>query len=341
MNASGFFESPYQLTINPTMDHSAKTNDQDYDHQSKICVSSLGDRERTLQAQHFLSENCEYQRSSKKLRLDTLGVPRRIPCKARGMPKNHNAEFAYFEIPANVTHGKIIACSHPSCVTSGRRFRYCAVCAVPVAKRNFMKRHAHGIFSTSKELMDADAVSEDTPTCIFIEETFKNESDCKEQVLPSVRSEPHSLKRHRRVVSSDTKAAKESQNEIFSNCTAQSLSMQLSANELKWISLLRDRPETEDTASMSQWMQSVIHLSEYTPSSDGPLSISQVAHVSPLVNNSPHVVSPVIEKLTLSEQCDLPPPPPLMHLPISDQGLLDTESVLSLDEIDFDLLFAF
>jgi hypothetical protein len=69
----------------------------------------------------------------------------RVPCKARGVKNDHNARNAYIEIPANPSHGLLLVCSHAECVSSGRRFRYCAVCYTPVAKRNFMVRHGHGL----------------------------------------------------------------------------------------------------------------------------------------------------------------------------------------------------
>jgi hypothetical protein len=50
---------------------------------------------------------------------------RRVACKARGLSKNHNSETAYFEVPPNAPHGMLLSCSHPECVASGRKFRYC------------------------------------------------------------------------------------------------------------------------------------------------------------------------------------------------------------------------
>ena len=68
----------------------------------------------------------------------------RMICKARNMPPDHNADTAYFEVPADAVHGQILICSHPACIKSGRQFRYCTVCRLPVIKRNFRMRHSHG-----------------------------------------------------------------------------------------------------------------------------------------------------------------------------------------------------
>lgn len=50
---------------------------------------------------------------------------RRLPCKARGMGDSHTSATAFFDIPAGLQHGAVLACSHPACAGSGRRFRYC------------------------------------------------------------------------------------------------------------------------------------------------------------------------------------------------------------------------
>ena len=49
----------------------------------------------------------------------------RVVCKARGLSKKHNASTAYFDIPGNASHGLLLTCSHPECVASGRKFRFC------------------------------------------------------------------------------------------------------------------------------------------------------------------------------------------------------------------------
>ncbi|KAL3802029.1 hypothetical protein ACHAW5_001834 [Stephanodiscus triporus] len=77
-----------------------------------------------------------------------LGSSRRaaiVPCRARGMPVDHNFKTAYFVIPDSIEHGDELMCSYPSCRQAGVKFRYCLQCKVPVAKRNFRNRHRHGV----------------------------------------------------------------------------------------------------------------------------------------------------------------------------------------------------
>jgi len=75
----------------------------------------------------------------------------RYHCKARGVPDLHNPRNAFIDVPLDsVLHGGILICSHRTCSSSGRRFRYCTVCRCPVAKRNFVKRHGHGILKPKR-----------------------------------------------------------------------------------------------------------------------------------------------------------------------------------------------
>lgn len=76
-----------------------------------------------------------------------LAGHRRMPCRARSVPVGHTPQTAYLSIPPDAPHGMVLMCSHPHCAASGKRFRFCAVCDIPVAKRNFLKRHSHGLVS--------------------------------------------------------------------------------------------------------------------------------------------------------------------------------------------------
>ena len=67
----------------------------------------------------------------------------KVPCRARGVPADHTFQTAYFLIKEGTPHGTLLKCSHPFCSESGYKFRYCMFCNVPVAKRNFTKRHSH------------------------------------------------------------------------------------------------------------------------------------------------------------------------------------------------------
>ena len=65
------------------------------------------------------------------------------PCRARGMPVDHNPKTAHFIISEDLEHGTELVCSYSACRNNGVKFCFCAYCQTPVAKRNFRKRHMH------------------------------------------------------------------------------------------------------------------------------------------------------------------------------------------------------
>ena len=105
-----------------------------------------------------------------------------VPCRARGMPVDHNFKTAYFVIPDGIEHGDELMCSYPACRQAGVKFRYCLHCKVPVAKRNFRNRHRHGVPGG-----DGGSVSgeEDEEEDVSSEEEEKNEgeSNSKAEIL--------------------------------------------------------------------------------------------------------------------------------------------------------------
>lgn len=72
-------------------------------------------------------------------------------------------QTAYFVIPENVKHGEELICSYFACRNAGIKFRYCSHCKVPVAKRNFRKRHKHGGEEISRIAGDDSDGDDDMP----------------------------------------------------------------------------------------------------------------------------------------------------------------------------------
>jgi hypothetical protein len=66
-----------------------------------------------------------------------------LPCRARGMPDDHQFQKAHFVIPSDIQHGDELICSYPACRDAGVKFCFCTHCRIPVAKRNFRIRHNH------------------------------------------------------------------------------------------------------------------------------------------------------------------------------------------------------
>jgi hypothetical protein len=106
------------------------------------------------------------------------------------------------------------------------------VCNMPVAKRNFLLRHGHGMFQTSKELKEeVDEVCDSLlkeKMCI----------PCEPTVSP---------KYHRRVVSFESWKRKEEK--------------PLDGKEREWLELLHQRPNDDEEIKMSLWLGKVRHVS--------------------------------------------------------------------------------
>lgn len=111
------------------------------------------------------------------------------------------------------------------------------MCALPVAKRNFLLRHGHGLFQSSKELKEeVDEVSD----------SLLQEDHCQPcvETLKTEDGKPH----HRRVVSFEGRRRQ--------------LEGQLCPDEHEWLRLLHQRPDVEDQPKMSEWMGKIMMISE-------------------------------------------------------------------------------
>lgn len=65
-------------------------------------------------------------------------------------------QTAYFVISEDAKHGEDLVCSYFACRNGGVKFRYCAHCMAPVAKRNFCRRHDHGMSKVDGETNGED-----------------------------------------------------------------------------------------------------------------------------------------------------------------------------------------
>lgn len=178
---------------------------------------------------------------------DMRSIPsRRVPCKARGMGDDHSTN-AFFLIPENAPHGTLVVCSHRACIESGRRFRYCAVCELPCAKRNFSRRHSHG--KTSQQCQEYYALL-----------------DAQQQSGVAARNQLHSLETLRNVSSPRFDQCKQIDRSVPIASSSYSVeasdSTGLTNVEAKWLLILAQRPNIENTDAMSGWMNKVIQLSE-------------------------------------------------------------------------------
>jgi hypothetical protein len=180
------------------------------------------------------------------------------------------SKTAYFVIPENVKHGEELICSYFACRNAGIKFRYCSHCKVPVAKRNFRKRHKHGgeiagdkdddsgdddtpkkgipsqITASREEEVDEDDISSQSGDSTNHQEESKKDSElCESHVTgPMLTVETNKAK------------AVEPEEDALVNLTISA------ERQARWISLLAKRPSTKDSDTMSGWLMEVLAVSD-------------------------------------------------------------------------------
>mmetsp|Transcript_2731 Transcript_2731/g.6288 ORF Transcript_2731/g.6288 Transcript_2731/m.6288 type:complete len:894 (-) Transcript_2731:257-2938(-) len=205
----------------------------------------------------------------------------KIPCRARGMPMAHNARTAYFVVPPSIQHGDELMCSFPACRSAGCKFRWCAVCKVPVAKRNFRNRHKHGNFGqkggggpsspgtaaggaaapAAPEAEGGAAGGDDLksppaagPADAPPGPAGPAEADAKMPAHPRDGANPEDLAAASApAVPADGSAAAGADGGIVSVSTGQDPS-----RVREWVSLMESRPDPGDGEAMARWMASLV-----------------------------------------------------------------------------------
>lgn len=115
---------------------------------------------------------------------------------------------------------------------------------MPVAKRNFLKRHGHGVIRSTREIKDHELEDLDEDEDEVIQDPGEHGVDTLADDVANCLS---------RVVNSDlTRTAGDSENKTVT----------IDHVEQRWLELLKQRPETEDQTGMTDWMNKVITLSE-------------------------------------------------------------------------------
>lgn len=235
-----------------------------------------------------------------------------LPCRARGMPSDHNFEVrirlfsientifvllpdsltlvffyeflknAHFEIPATVRHGEELLCSYDTCRHAGVKFRYCAVCHLPVAKRNFHQRHSHGqqMYTSCANPAMLLAESDAAPKAKLSKKQKKLRKKNKNKEQRRLSNDgggfTTGLADHatsRPGIATDTDGERKPPGEFKPPPNVEN---EISfARQWRWASLLGERPKSKDSEKMSAWLAKVIaasYLHHATSSSSGTTS---------------------------------------------------------------------
>lgn len=195
-----------------------------------------------------------------------------VPCRARGMPMDHNFKTAYFVISEDAKHGEDLVCSYFACRNGGVKFRYCAHCMAPVAKRNFCRRHDHGMSAKNGDLKDDD----DDDVSISLEGSDTNVKEESEPVVSNKKpvEKPQgptsSLDVLSKAASSSLNSStppKETEDESKrKKTTEEEEDFELASISIKrrklWSALLVKRPKTKDPRHLSSWLNEVLTVSD-------------------------------------------------------------------------------
>eukprot|EP00542_Grammatophora_oceanica_P016605 CAMPEP_0194027862 /NCGR_PEP_ID=MMETSP0009_2-20130614/1901_1 /TAXON_ID=210454 /ORGANISM="Grammatophora oceanica, Strain CCMP 410" /LENGTH=605 /DNA_ID=CAMNT_0038667041 /DNA_START=88 /DNA_END=1905 /DNA_ORIENTATION=+ len=206
-----------------------------------------------------------------------------VPCRARGMPMDHNFKTAYFVIPENVEHGEELICSYFACRNAGIKFRYCTHCKVPVAKRNFRKRHKHGKATTAGDDDDDDGSDgpAETPSRRSsgtngskVAKAAVHVADAMDAHKKSSSRKPDSYGKMPTEVATTNGKSREEPKSPMNNRNGSSDDGQnpppFSSSDRKisserqrfWNNLLAKRPPTKDGEAVSQWLMEVLSISD-------------------------------------------------------------------------------
>lgn len=177
---------------------------------------------------------------------------------------------AFFVIPENVKHGEELICSYFACRNAGIKFRYCSHCKVPVAKRNFRKRHKHGgeivddkdddsgddetpskgipyqITASREEEVDEDGISSQSADSTDQQDVAKKDVYLRDGILTSTVMAEAPLK----------------SNKVFVQAETPSNPPISAERQARWMSLLAKRPSTKDSDTMSGWLMEVLAISD-------------------------------------------------------------------------------
>ncbi len=172
-------------------------------------------------------------------------------------------QSAYFVIAEDAKHGENLVCSYYACRNGGIKFRYCAYCMAPVAKRNFSRRHDHGMSKKkgANSIRDEDEEDEDDDTLGENENTASDkgsmnsavnslEAAVKRLTEPSVPE----IESKRPRLGGDTISTEENETVIGEGVS--------SKRRYIWNNLLNKRPRGKDPKVLSHWLNQVIAVSD-------------------------------------------------------------------------------
>jgi hypothetical protein len=215
-------------------------------------------------------------------------------------------QTAYFVIPEDIKHGTELYCSYFACRNAGIKFRYCVYCKLPVAKRNFAKRHRHtGKISSVdlprdlEESSEGDELSGSEQGSVGMKSLVGEKKEAADTLTTAVTSQapkqPNGtqweaqelldLLMARNVQELQPDGSIGTNSKIKSPLNADMLDQLLKKKQGDWDQLLLNRPRTSnDPSAMASWLLEVLRVSDVekttVANSGGDVTSSTAAGVS-------------------------------------------------------------
>lgn len=161
-------------------------------------------------------------------------------------------------------------CSYFACRNAGIKFRYCSHCKVPVAKRNFRKRHKHGGEDIPRGAGDDSggeeepSVKKGIPAHITANQDGMEADALSSQSADSNPQEKSDLGVRQGLVQSSMRSFEKKKQPQVPEMPDESVTgakISLDRKE-RWAALLGKRPATKDGDSMSAWLMEVLAVSD-------------------------------------------------------------------------------
>lgn len=167
-------------------------------------------------------------------------------------------------------HGEELICSYFACRNAGIKFRYCSHCKVPVAKRNFRKRHKHGGNPGGIDIGGDDSGAEDdypgSKKGIPAQIMAKHQEAVEDADGLSSQSTVSNGEVEKGLVRNSMRNLEKDASHPSPKAKSGDIS---ESRQERWAQLLGKRPATKDGDSMSAWLMEVLAVSDLdTPLKD-------------------------------------------------------------------------
>jgi hypothetical protein len=159
-------------------------------------------------------------------------------------------------IPEDIKHGAELVCSYNACRNAGTKFRYCVQCSLPVAKRNFFKRHKHAGKIPTNRLVDGLHKDDD--------DVSSSDGEDKKPAKKRVKKWDAKKLLDKLVVQKAKEVTVQVEDKPKKSISSGEMAHLVENRKKTWEILLGKRPRSNNQKSMLKWVQHVLAASDQT-----------------------------------------------------------------------------